>query len=370
VVAPAAVRCVGRTRCLGWPNSVGSAPPNDRRQRCHASTAAGTEEKLLDDLAFELMEIRPSGARAYKLAMPIGARDAHEQDIIQSGAGGAVLDILLRLAKAKSIVLDIGANLGTITLPLAMNGVRVVAYDIVQENIESLARSAAANGLDDLITLRHAAAWHENGTVKTAAARSLGAVNNAGCADVQALRIDSDSSWHERVTAIKLDIEGAELNALTGMSRIIDRWRPHIVFESFPPGMFFYGASTTKVFKFLDRYGYRIYRLGYRILTPSSEVTEHAVTDYFATAMSKLRTRFSTGYKLRDLSDDEIIGELKCLGSVPEWDFHRIYVLSIADHLRESVREHKDVKALISEWAGRYRGDPRIAQYRQGVFAQ
>ena len=59
-----------------------------------------------------------------------------------------------------------------------------------------------------------------------------------------------------QLDAIKIDIEGAELRALVGMRRSIERWRPVLLLEVHPSFLPLYGDSLDALHRFLGEIGY------------------------------------------------------------------------------------------------------------------
>ena len=62
----------------------------------------------------------------------------------------------------------------------------------------------------------------------------------------------------ERVDVVKIDVEGAELKVLQGMRRIVERWRPKILFELAPDSL---AAQNTSVEALLDWFPNKGYKL-------------------------------------------------------------------------------------------------------------
>jgi hypothetical protein len=166
---------------------------------------------------------------------------------------------------------------------------------------------------------------------------------------------------------VKIDVDGAELNVLRGMERIL-RWQhPHIVLENYPRGLARFGSSMAQVLMFLRKCRYRIYRLTLDVLSPP-DVPEQMITDFFATTWPERRIIATTNYQVRPLTDREIIDQIKFQAT--QMDLHRLYVLAVADHLRREVRDHAEVHSLLTQWRHRYGDDhPEIARARRGLFA-
>jgi FkbM family methyltransferase len=141
-------------------------------------------------------------------------------------------------------VVDIGANIGYFTL-LAASLVGpsgfVLAVEPNPRNVRLLEASRRSNGFahvkvaqtaagayTDLVVLH---ASYSNGTTSPApdAIDDLLASETVACIGVDALL-----GQEQRIDLIKVDVEGAEYQALRGCRRAIARWRPAIVSEFSP----------------------------------------------------------------------------------------------------------------------------------------
>jgi FkbM family methyltransferase len=320
---------------------------------------------------FSLVEVRTYNGMTYSLALP-GRRDAHEQNLAQTGGFCHVQEILLALCPAGSLVLDIGANIGSVTIPLALRNIRVAAYDILPENIEAIALAARANGVESLIRTRHAAAWHEAGELSIIQSNTLAVIKTDGevksaTGATPAVRLSDEIPASEPVSAMKVDVEGAELNVFRGAEAILRAHRPHIVFETFPHGLRQYGASAAEMFGYLTDLGYDLYRMTWQILSPGyMPPAEQVVVDYLATTMPPDELGRRTGYQIRPMTSGEIVDQIKLQDTL--WDCHRQYVLSIADLLPEAVRADPAVSALLQRWSADYAGGEEIGLLRAATL--
>jgi FkbM family methyltransferase len=156
-----------------------------------------------------------------------------------------VAAVLSRCVKPGMAVVDIGANIGYLTMLLASLVARsglVVAVEPNPENIKLLEASRRVNGFDQVLVMQAAAGRHSallalnvsysNGTT-TELPSDLDAI--FASRPVPCFALDAILPKDRRINLVKLDAEGAELNALIGLSQTIDRDRPIIVSE-FSPG--------------------------------------------------------------------------------------------------------------------------------------
>ena len=166
-------------------------------------------------------------------------------------------------------VVDIGANIGYFTMLLASlvepSGL-VVAVEPNPENIRLLEASRRVNGFDQVLVIQ-AAAGRQTGLLALNVSISNGMTTELP-SDVDAIfasrpvpcfALDGILPRDRRIDLVKIDTEGAELNALIGLSGTIDRDHPVIVSE-FSPGMLpgISRCSGPEYLGFLIAKGYRI----------------------------------------------------------------------------------------------------------------
>jgi FkbM family methyltransferase len=78
---------------------------------------------------------------------------------------------------------------------------------------------------------------------------------------VKVVTLDSVIPAEQRIDLIKLDIEGAELLALRGATRILQGSHPHILLEFQQKGAPYFGYGPNELFAFLSEYGYKLWTL-------------------------------------------------------------------------------------------------------------
>jgi FkbM family methyltransferase len=173
--------------------------------------------------------------------------------------------ILDHLSRGGSF-LDIGANIGYFSLLAAHAGSRVVAFE-PQPRIAGLLRNSVThNRFGDLVRVEELALSDRAATMKmtscpgnTGHSQLVGQVEEGGLPSmVSVLPLDS---WLEGnpvgpVSVCKIDTEGAELQVLAGMARLLERDRPSIVMECIDDFLNEYGGSGPKVSALLGDLGY------------------------------------------------------------------------------------------------------------------
>ena len=181
-------------------------------------------------------------------------------------------------------VVDLGANIGYFTL-LAARLVgprgRVLAVEPNPRNVRMIEASRRLNGFEH-VTVAPVAAGRETGLLVLNTSFSNGTTSDApdeigqllGAETVPSLRLDTLLGDDASVDFIKVDVEGAEYNALLGGERTIRRCRPIIISE-FSPGMMpgISGISGEDYLRWLIGLGY-----GLSVLEPDSSLT-HAGDD-------------------------------------------------------------------------------------------
>lgn len=187
-------------------------------------------------------------------------------------ADDAVRDDLLRRIAPDSTVLDVGANVGWWTVPLAraLPRGRVLAFEPVPANRERLEWALAANQVTSRVQVVAVALGEQPGELgmwlkssQTGAGSGTAALvagDGPAHLKVQVVTLDAWAAEHslDRCDLIKLDIEGAELMMLRGAEGLIAHHRPLIFGEFDDYWLTTFGASFIDVAAWAERMGYRI----------------------------------------------------------------------------------------------------------------
>lgn len=184
----------------------------------------------------------------------------------------AAIALLSRAFGPNSVFVDVGANVGVYTLALARSmpvGGRVVCFEPNPLNYRRLQEHIALNGLSNVTTenvgvsdrpgrLEVAGADHPgNWTLKTGGP-------NRFVVTLTTLDTYFESHPVGRISAIKLDIEGAEAGALRGAKATIERHRPTLLFELNPDLLEVMGSGVDDLLDLVEGFRYEVFELPLR----------------------------------------------------------------------------------------------------------
>lgn len=199
----------------------------------------------------------------------------HEDDnvitlgIISGSYEAEVVSIFTRLLKPGMNVIDIGANIGFFSMLAASmvgpNG-RVLAVEPNGSNVRLLEASRRANrfynidvaflALTDTTSVLVLNAGESNGTTSTP--EGAAEVMQARTL-VPAVPLDSLVGERWKTDFIKIDVEGAEMKALSGATSLLRRDKPIIVSEFSPGALRQYSGVTGKDYlEFIIGFGYEV----------------------------------------------------------------------------------------------------------------
>ena len=184
--------------------------------------------------------------------------------------------VLMRLLRPGMTMIDGGANVGQFTI-MASDAVSpsgaVHSFEPVPSTFSKLRRNVEINRLQNVHT-NQVALWYERATLRLGLARNN--LDNAGAfgvdivdavseVDTKATRLDEYAEAHQIPTIdfIKLDVEGAELQAMQGMSRVLERDHPTLLVEICRKTATRLGYDVQEIWKLLvDDMGYRGWAVG------------------------------------------------------------------------------------------------------------
>ena len=181
------------------------------------------------------------------------------------------IDLLLSITRPGHTIVDGGANIGSLTLPMAQavgDHGRVFAFEPQRLVHQMLGGNLALNGIKNVFCFQKGLA-SKPGTMQVgepAQPDNFGGVSLASAdtgpgetAEVMTL----DSLALDACHLIKLDIEGMELDALQGAVNTIRRHRPFMYLENHE------GEHYHDLIRFVHDFGYRMFWHGVETLNPN-----------------------------------------------------------------------------------------------------
>lgn len=212
----------------------GSLTKNERRVR----------ERLVEEMAegsmkSEIVTVHAGGTDV-KFALPSDVD--HISKIIRTTGDfyeRPFLDALAPVLSPGNLVLDVGANIGNHSLYFAkLLRCNVIAFEPVESTLQCLLHNVEINYADANIEVRPMAVGSAPGQAKISAfnASNLGATSltQADDGDLPLTSLDHESIGG-RVSLIKIDVEGMDLEVIRGAMALIERDRPVISCEMNDP---------------------------------------------------------------------------------------------------------------------------------------
>lgn len=304
----------------------------------------------------------PTGAAGW-LALPLRSQDP----IVALYIGGHaennyMLELLLELTAPGDHVLDLGAHVGTFSVPAALMGRQVLAIDAARQHVELLEISRRVNDLSSLSVV-HCAVSYKDGPVGFHEDGLFGRVDFTGVDRDASMRpgrrLDGllDEHGVRHLAFIKADIEGSELHALRTLAGMLgEDDGPPILFESNAETFNRAGYSVQEMRRWLEEIGYRTFRVegGRWIYAPPEQMQPELWVDMLA-----LKPRHQQKFSGRidwEWTQEAIRDCCLKWASLP-WDstrLHLIGVLEAAEALRSTCPE---TKKLLEELRHRQTGE-------------
>jgi FkbM family methyltransferase len=207
--------------------------------------------------------------------------------------GQEEMPLLEKLVEPGMQILDVGANIGLYTLLLARlteDSGRVFAFEPEPNLFSVLCENCAANEAVN-VTPFQCAAGDANGRATFQRATFNSGDNRLGAGkpgaqpiEVEVARLD-DVLPVQTVQFIKLDVQGHEVAALTGMQQVLASSPDvRVLFEFWPAGLRAANASPELLFKFFHERGFLIYEVekgqARRLDVPASLVSKLGAKRY------------------------------------------------------------------------------------------
>jgi FkbM family methyltransferase len=181
-------------------------------------------------------------------------------------------NLFLKTISKGDLVLDIGANIGLYTLLAArivgQNG-KVYAFEPDPKNYDLLLKNIKINGYKNVVPIQKAVSdrneirklFLRENTTMNSLSNNLEDNCPTGFINVETITVDNffENKSPANLKLIKMDIEGAEMLALLGMSRIIETNKNLSIITEFNPTFIKkLGYSSKEFIKKIHDYGFKI----------------------------------------------------------------------------------------------------------------
>jgi len=169
----------------------------------------------------------------------------------------------LSLIENKGIILDVGANIGITAIPMArkFNAARIYAFEPISHNFNNLNRVIKLFGVKNVTSQKVALGEFtaevemvtpvQGGVIKQGLSKINDHDTPGRLEKVKIINLDS-IPFKGRVTAIKVDVEGHELQVLKGAGKILSKDKPIIYCE-------LWDSIRAEVVAYMQTYGYKSY---------------------------------------------------------------------------------------------------------------
>jgi len=156
----------------------------------------------------------------------------------------------------KSTVIDIGAHIGTFSIPIATEVEKVIAFEPSTEAFPLLSHNTKENNVSLQLINKALGSKKGSGALIMRNASNSGANTIVSGGNIPITTLDDEV---ERADFIKIDVEGMELEVFKGGTRLIERSRPVILFEVNLSQLRAHSASPRMLQKFFSQCGYKLY---------------------------------------------------------------------------------------------------------------
>ena len=307
---------------------------------------------------FQSIEINDESGQSFHLVVESDNPGPYEQWFITTRGYQGHSYLLIRLLSGGGTLIDLGANIGTVCLPVAKSGSRVVAIELLPRNVQKLRTAVQLNELEH-VRVVEAAVSDFDGTIGYDGTEAWGHIlGDPTAKQAQARKLDTileeisaaEPDFLLYPIVMKIDVEGHELNALQGAEKLLREHRPTFIFESIHLAYDPMGAAHL-VKKFVAELGYSMFAISAasRILSPYTlgDPQIDLVCDYLAVPTERVDTCYglTPEYQIRPRTFAERMASLEEMTDGEA--IHRRHAAAIVPVLEEEMQRASEEFARI-----------------------
>jgi len=234
----------------------------------------------------------------YGFTMELDLSDWIPQHIYLTGEFEATTSIIAKsLVKPGDTVVDVGANIGYFSLLFAQCVGRsgtVYAFEPVPRLVLNLKRNLGLNKLNCVnvtavaLSDRRGKARFYEGPADNSGLSSLREPRQSSASfEVELAPFDELIDDHSKVTLVKIDVEGAELQVLRGMERMLRATHPSLLLEVTDHFLAEMGDSSASLLKYIRSLQYIVYMIDDRQVSLLNESSKKLPKQWNALCTSR-----------------------------------------------------------------------------------
>lgn len=156
--------------------------------------------------------------------------------------------------------IDIGAHIGTVSIPYSKLFNQVISFEPNSENFENLKKNIEYNNCKNIISYNIALSNSNDSYNLIKSGRNSGCfhIEKSENTNNKTIRLD-ELNINSKIDFIKIDTEGSELYVLEGAINTINKNKPLIQVETNKLSEINFNYNKLKIYNFLYNLGYVIY---------------------------------------------------------------------------------------------------------------
>lgn len=188
---------------------------------------------------------------------------------------------LIELARGKNVVFDIGAHIGMCALAISKvmkKGGICYAFEPADTNRKYLEMHLRMNNIENVRVIPYLVGGSRSKAIEFYEAKSDSGMNSicerkdTGCIYSKVLKeqitIDHFVSTNKCIPELlKIDVEGAEFNVLTGASSVLERYHPEIILSVHPAHLRMLKNGVKELMTLIGRLRYQMFSIDGLLIT-------------------------------------------------------------------------------------------------------